>query len=72
MMGAVVAVGPAVRMLGWSLAGVEVRAAESVEEAAAALAHIDSDCSLLLLAPSVADATARVALPRDTLVTVLP
>jgi hypothetical protein len=71
-MGAIVAVGPAVRMLGWSLAGVDVHAAESVEDAAAVLAHIGEDCSLLLLAPSVADAAARVALPRDTLVAVLP
>ena len=71
-MGAVVAVGPAVRMLGWALAGVDVRAAESVNEAATVLAGIDADCSLLLLAPSVADATARVTLPHDTLVAVLP
>lgn len=71
-MGAIVAVGPAVRMLGWSLAGVHVQAAESVEEATAVLARIGEDCSLLLLAPSVADAAARVALPRDTLVAVLP
>ena len=32
-MGGVVAVGPAVRMLGWALAGVDVRAAESATEA---------------------------------------
>jgi hypothetical protein len=71
-MGAVVAVGPAVRMLGWSLAGVEVRAAESAEEAETVLARIGAECSLLLLAPAVAGAATRVALPHDTLVAVLP
>jgi len=71
-MAAVVAVGPAVRMLGWALAGVDVRPAESTQEAATVLARIDADCGLLLLAPSIADAKDRVALPHDTLVAVLP
>jgi hypothetical protein len=71
-MGAVVAVGPAVRMLGWSLAGVDVRPAESAEEAETVLRGISPSCSLLLLAPAVARAATRVALPHDTLVAVLP
>lgn len=71
-MGDVVAVGPAVRMLGWALAGVDVRAAESATEAESVLAGLGPGCSLLLLAPSVAEATATVTLPPDTLVAVLP
>jgi hypothetical protein len=71
-MGTVVAVGPAVRMLGWALAGADVHPAESVEEAATVLARVGHDCSLLLLAPSVAPAMSRVTLGRDTLVAVLP
>ena len=71
-MGSVVAVGPAVQMLGWSLVGVDVRAAESVDEAAAQLRDLSTDCSLLLLSAAVADARAQASPPPDTLVAVLP
>lgn len=71
-MGSVVAVGPAVQMLGWSLVGVDVRRAESVEEAAAQLRSLSADCSLLLLASAVEAATEKAPVPPDTLVAVLP
>lgn len=71
-MGSVVAVGPAVQMLGWSLVGVDVRPAESVEEAAAHLRALSADCGLLLLAADVQDARAQAPPPPDTLVAVLP
>jgi hypothetical protein len=71
-MGSVVAVGPAVQMLGWSLVGADVRPAESVEQAVAQLATVTPGCSLLILAAQVESATSQVALPPDTLVAVLP
>jgi hypothetical protein len=71
-MGSVVAVGPAVQMLGWSLVGVDVREAESVEEAAAHLRSLPSECSLLLLSAGVEQARAQAPPPPDTLVAVLP
>lgn len=71
-MGSVVAVGPAVQMLGWSLVGTDVRPAESVDEAIAQLGAITADCSLLILAGPAESAAAQVSLPPDTLVAVLP
>jgi vacuolar-type H+-ATPase subunit F/Vma7 len=70
--GSVVAVGPAVQMLGWGLAGVDVRPAESSEQARAALADLAADCSLLIVAPTVAGALSGLPLPADTVVAVLP
>ncbi len=71
-MGCVVAVGPAVQMLGWSLVGVDVRPAESVEEALVHLRGLSPDCTLLILAADVEPARWQVAPPADTLVAVLP
>ena len=71
-MGSVVAVGPAVQMLGWSLVGVDVRAAESVEEAVGHLRGLTADCTLLILAADVEPARRQAVPPPDTLVAVLP
>lgn len=71
-MGRAVAVGPAVRMAGWALAGVEVRVAATAAETRTALDHLPADLTLLLVTEHVAEALGEGALPEGTLVAVLP
>jgi len=52
--------------------GVPVEVAESSEQARAALADLAADCSLLIVAPTVASALSGLPLPADTVVAVLP
>lgn len=55
-MGAVIAIGPAVQVGGWSLAGVDVRPAEDTAQALAIWDGLPPETSLLILGADVAEA----------------
>ena len=70
-MGAVIAVGPAVQVGGWSLAGVDVRPAEDAAQALAVWDGLPSDTSLLILGADVAEAVRGRRGPPGALMVVL-
>lgn len=70
-MGRVIAVGPAVEVSGWALAGVDVRPAESPEQARAVADDLPADVALLIISADVAEATAGRSTPAGALTVVL-
>ncbi len=71
-MGTVIAVGPAVQVAGWALAGADVRPAETDEQAQQVWGALPSDVSLLVVAESVSRAVHDRPLPPGALTVVLP
>lgn len=71
-MGSVIAVGPAVQMGGWALAGAEVRPAETDAQARQVWDGLPSDVTLLIVAADVAEAVAGRPGPATALLAVLP
>lgn len=70
-MGTVIAVGPAVQVGGWALAGVDVRPAETPQQARAVWDDLPAHASLLIVSADVADATAGRPAPPGALTVVL-
>lgn len=70
-MGRVLAVGPAVQMDGWALAGVDVGVAQDAEQAVAVLRAAPSDLALVIVAASLEHPVADYLSP-GVLLAVLP
>jgi hypothetical protein len=71
-MGTVVAIGPAVQVAGWALAGVDVRPAENAADARTRWAALGEQVSLVIVAAPTAEAVAGLPGPPGALVAVLP
>jgi hypothetical protein len=68
---AVIAVGPAVQMAGWALAGVDVRPAETPAQATDVWDCLPPGTGLLIVAAEVAEAVQGRAAPPGALTLVL-
>lgn len=71
-MGSVIAIGPAVQVGGWALAGAEVRPAETDAQARQVWADLPTDVRLLLVSADAARAVAGRPRPPHALLAVLP
>ncbi|MGA7688577.1 MAG: hypothetical protein WCA29_05025 [Jiangellales bacterium] len=71
-MGRVVAIGPAVQVAGWALAGVDVRPAETPADARTRWTALGDEVSLVIVAAPMAEAVAGLPSPTGALVAVLP
>lgn len=71
-MGTVIAVGPAVQVAGWALAGADVRPADTDAQAQQVWDGLPSDVGLLVLTESVARAVQDRPVPPGALTVVLP
>jgi vacuolar-type H+-ATPase subunit F/Vma7 len=71
-MGTVVAIGPAVQVAGWALAGVDVRPARTLADARERWAALADDVTLVIVSADTAEAVAGVPGPLNALVAVLP
>jgi len=70
--GTVIAIGPAVQVAGWALAGADVRSADTTEQAHQVWDALPGDVSLLVLTQSVARAVQDRPVPPGALTVVLP